>query len=269
MFEFGAIDVETQTYVLPTEASKGKNYVCAECDQKVIVRQGMIRKHHYAHYSPTTKCKFYDSAGETELHKHAKLFIKSWLEQKKSIWFAWACRTQFKFGLCNRSDDHTEDTLLYKEGDRVVLEYRDPKGKYIADIAVLNAGNVRYIIEVQHTHKTTTDCRPEPWVEISADEATLDNCDNDVLNLENIRTNEKRGCANCTVKREPWVGKIPILSKKQGAERNWEQDSPCIYCERISYNPEFIEGKFRQVCKICLGTEPEKVRQISNDLFWK
>ena len=57
--------------------------------------------------------------------------------------------------------------IQYEDGDEVKEEFRGPGGKWIADIAILNAGNVRCIIEVQVTHKTVTP-RPEPWYEIDA-----------------------------------------------------------------------------------------------------
>ena len=38
MVEFGAIDIESNKYVLPKNALKTKKYVCGECNQKVIIR---------------------------------------------------------------------------------------------------------------------------------------------------------------------------------------------------------------------------------------
>jgi len=43
-------------------------------------------------------------------------------------------------------------------GFSVDIEYKD------GDVAVLNSGEVRYIFEVLNTHRTTTNCRPEPLV---------------------------------------------------------------------------------------------------------
>lgn len=55
----------------------------------------------------------------------------------------------------------------YQEGDTVNIEYRDPGGKYVADVAILNSNSVKYIFEIKHTHATIT-TRPEPWFEIKA-----------------------------------------------------------------------------------------------------
>jgi hypothetical protein len=38
---------------------------------------------------------------------------------------------------------------------------------YVADIALCQSdGNPKYIIEVNHTHKTDIDTRPDPWFEV-------------------------------------------------------------------------------------------------------
>jgi hypothetical protein len=59
-------------------------------------------------------------------------------------------------------------TVKYEEGDTVIIEYRDPGGQYVADVALLNGNTVRYIFEVKQSHITTT-VRPEPWFEIPTD----------------------------------------------------------------------------------------------------
>jgi hypothetical protein len=64
------------------------------------------------------------------------------------------------------------------------------------------------------------------------------------------------------------VSNIPILAKKYGGERAWRQDRPCIGCERMSYSPEWIANRPRQVCKLCLGNEPDKVRNALSDAIW-
>jgi hypothetical protein len=70
------------------------------------------------------------------------------------------------------------------------------------------------------------------------------------------------------VKRQHWVGGIPILPKRYGQERMWKQDQPCLGCKRIAYNPEWIANRPRQVCKICLGTRAETVRSAISASVW-
>jgi hypothetical protein len=174
---------------------------------------------------------------------------------------------QHRHGTCQTSDGYTEYEIEYKDGDEIMIEYRDPVKKYIADVAVLNDGKVRYIIEVKHSHRTTTSVRPEPWFEVDA--ITIDegcHYGNDTIQLENCRINETRYCANCTIKQEPWTTSIPILTKRYGKERKWIQDEPCVTCGNERYSPEWIGGRPRQVCKICLGSDPLKVQEAINKI---
>lgn len=255
----GAINTETSIYTIPSRACKNTLYKCPDCNQRVIFRNGSVRVPHFAHFVSSIKCKFYNQTpGESETHKHAKLFIQQLLNEKKPITFIWSCKNQTKFGECGVSDDSTEERIEYKDGDKVVLEYREPNGKYIADIAVINNEKVRYIIEIKHSHQTTTNYRPEPWFEIYADDV-INNKESDYW-FDNCRINNKRFCTNCRVKQEDWVSKIPVLNQRYGSERQWKQSLPCICCGIEQYSPEWIQNRPRQVCKICLGSEPENVK---------
>jgi hypothetical protein len=267
MSSHGAIDTETKAYVLPSNASKGRNYECAECNQRVIFRHGEVRTPHFAHFVPTTKCTYYNtSSGESDNHKHAKLLLQKWIAEKKPIEFCWTCQNQTNWGTCGVGVD---ESIAYKDGDTVVLEYRDPGKQYVADVAVLNNGKLRYIIEVVHSHRTTTTCRPEPWFEVNANDIGEQlHFGEEVIVLDNCRLKNSKFCSNCKVKSERWVSNIPILAKKYGGERAWRQDRPCIGCERMSYSPEWIANRPRQVCKLCLGNEPDKVRNALSDAIW-
>jgi hypothetical protein len=263
MATHGAIDCETDDYVMPDRAQKGRTYKCADCQQRVIIRKGDVRIHHFAHFNPDTKCRFYINSGESENHKHAKLLLTEWLKARKPINFTWGCSNQTKHGTCETYDDNTHHNIQYKDGDEVVIEYRDPDKKYIADVAVLNSGKVRYIIEIKHSHQTLTNVRPEPWFEVDANDISKDLHDGEnTICLDNCRLNDTRYCSNCSVKMEDWTLEIPLLKKKYGAERNWAQDEACILCTRERYSPEWIGNRPRQVCKLCLGNEPVKVREV-------
>lgn len=268
----GAIDVDTNMYVIPNRAAKGRKYACAECQQPVVFRSGDIRAPHFAHFNPNIKCRFYNnSPGESETHKHAKLVLQNWLTEKTPIVFYWQCQNQTDFGTCGTNDDDTEHSIQYVDGDKVVIEYRDPTGKYIADVAIINNDAVRYVIEVAHSHKTLTTCRPEPWFEVKTSdilEAERCNYGSKTVHLENCRIHDTRYCANCRVKKEHWVSAIPILKWKHGQERGWKQDLPCISCNTFVYSPEWIQKRPRQVCKMCLGTDTDNVHQLVNKLIW-
>jgi hypothetical protein len=269
MSSYGAIDVETNEYVMPQNAFKGRNYTCADCNQRVIFRKGDVRIPHFSHFTPITKCRFYDgSPGESEIHKHSKLLIQKWLNEKKTLSIGWSCKNTTKFGYCGVYDGYTDDEIKYQNGDSIVIEYRDPNGKYVADVAILNDNKVRYIIEIKHSHATSTLVRPEPWIEIDSGDISSCEIEDDTVYLDNCRINEKRYCSNCRVKQEGWVSNIPVLVKKYGVERGWKQELPCISCGTISYSPEWIQNRPRQVCKMCLGCEPERVRsKLTRNVF--
>jgi len=158
--------------------------------------------------------------------------------------------------------------IEYKEGDSAVVEYRDPNNKYIADVALLNNGKVRYIFEIKHTHTTTNFTRPEPWFEITTEEIFKaeellknpedDNYLGEKYFLSCIRDSKNRLCNNCRIYKEDWVQNLPRLTKKYGMERGWKQDKPCIKCKRESYNPVFVKGYF-QICKICICEDEESL----------
>jgi hypothetical protein len=263
---FGAIDGETKHYILPEKALKGNLYTCVECNQKVILRQGDIRVHHFAHLNPTTKCKYYENPGESETHKHAKLLLKKWLEEKRLITLHWNCQNDTPIGFCRIREEYD---IEYKDGDEVIVEYRDVNKKYIADIAVINNGNIRYIIEVKQSHRTTTNCRPEPWFEVEAKYVSEGlYFKSEPVYLENCRLNEKKHCVICKVKEQPWVLNIPHLTKKYGGERKWFQEKPCLICKRAQYRPEWIKGTHRQVCRRCLANHQDKLRALVINLVF-
>lgn len=254
MNQFGAIEIDNNLYVLPYKAEKNKQYKCISCNEKVILKKGNIRKVHFAHYFQTNTCSYYEHPNESEIHKEAKFKLASWLKDNKHIDIFWSCcKTQYNGYKCGASYGETEYNIKYDENDNVEIEYRDVNNKYLADIAIINNNKVKYIFEIKHTHSTTTNVRPEPWFEIEAKDifdAEKNKKENCII-LTCIRCHKNRYCSNCRILDEEWVNNLPFLNKKNGCEKLWEQENPCIKCNRKCYNPVFVRG-FRQICKICL-----------------
>ena len=263
-YNLGAINTKTRRYVLPNNANKEDIYECTGCEQRVIFRRGTIRKAHFSHYSPTNTCTYYEHPNESQQHKDAKYKLCERLNNKFPISFSNDCPecSVWPAGLGDLD-------IEYKEGDSALVEYRDPANKYIADVALLNNGEVRYIFEIKHTHLTTNFTRPEPWFEITTAaifeaEELLKNPDSDnylgdKYELSCIRGYKNRLCDNCRICKEDWVQYLPRLTKKYGIERKWKQDKPCIKCKRETYNPVFAKGYF-QICKICICEEEETLK---------
>ena len=74
--QLGAIDIQTKKYTSPSEATKGKEYKCVDCDKHVILRKGEVRRPHFAHYSQKNVCSYYEHPNEAQIHKDAKLLMQ-------------------------------------------------------------------------------------------------------------------------------------------------------------------------------------------------
>jgi hypothetical protein len=265
IMEVGAINVKTNVYTTPSKAIKGEEYKCVDCDQYVVLRKGNVRKHHFAHKT-LSKCQYFEHPNESQQHKDAKMKLAQRLRDKFPIEITNNCPKCFAGPAVLDMDKY-----IYEDNDEVVVEYRDPKNKYIADIAVLNGGKVKTIWEIKHTHETTTNVRPEPWYEITTEDI-FEN-ETELLNEGNeentfigyslycVRTHKNRWCINCRVKEESWALQIPTLSRRGGQEVMWKQEKPCIICKRDQYSPEWIKGP-RQVCKVCIATDYQKLKEM-------
>lgn len=278
--QLGALDTETKQYVTPTEALKGTAYTCVECNNKVILKKGTIRKPHFAHHAQTNVCGYYDHPNESQIHKDAKLLMAKLLKEKKCIQFCWECDYQY----CKtRSDNYAfqeVSNIVYKDGDEVHLEYRDKDNKWIADVAIVNNGEVRYIIEIKNTHATTT-ARPEPWFEVGATELIEQinelnsehplEPERDIYKLKDdylyaipcMRKDIVRYCYGSFCWKESWVNKMPGYDKRLIVNE-------CILCKTTDFCPcsdgctdKFQNGEIR-VCIDCLmeDTYKKKLRKL-------
>jgi hypothetical protein len=157
---YGAINVITNAYEIPTEASKQNSYICPCCKKPAILRKGQIRRHHFAHRSDS-KCALY-SSGESEIHKAAKTVLACQLQQLN----VFNIRTS-----CTHCMKHIQNNITLPPRYDVIQEYKfTHKGQpRIADVAVVEpSGNIHSIYEVYHTHSTDESTRPEPWFELRA-----------------------------------------------------------------------------------------------------
>jgi hypothetical protein len=158
----GAINKDTGEYVYPKIANKKDEYSCPDCGKDLILCQGEIRIHHFRHKVDTINpCNYYNNPGESQLHKDAKLLIKTLIDKKTPISFIRNCIT------CKKNDEfeipETSETSIIKN------EYRfDYNGLKIADVAYLDNDEIVCIFEICKTNKTSDENRPEPWFEIKA-----------------------------------------------------------------------------------------------------
>jgi len=170
-FYMGAINKLTNNYEYPKIANKKNKYICPSCEQDVIFKKGKIKQPHFAHYKSGNPCYNYDKPSETQIHKDAKLLMKSLLDNKKNITINRICNYCEQRNCMgseekcyNIYDDYNEDT-------KAVIEYKFyyNNSNRSADIALIENDKIKYIFEICYKNKTKEENRPEPWVEINAE----------------------------------------------------------------------------------------------------
>lgn len=193
LLSLGAINKLTGEYVYPKIANKKDEYICPECNKDLILVQGEIRVHHFRHkVDSINPCHHYSKPTESQIHKDAKMLMKTLLENKTHIQFIRECVS------CKISAEINLPEIT--EGSIITLEHRfnyDDELR-IADVAHTLNGEIKGIYEICHTHKTCSENRPEPWVEIDANSLlTLVNTNNEPLIINCVRCEK---CNLCMVK---------------------------------------------------------------------
>ena len=81
----GAINKQTLHYVLPDKATKSHEYICPDCNKKLILCESKFRgdKAHFRHkVDKKDPCQYYTNLTETQIHKDAKLRLKELIKTK-------------------------------------------------------------------------------------------------------------------------------------------------------------------------------------------
>jgi hypothetical protein len=164
----GAINTLTNLYEYPKIAIKGKNkYKCPCCEKYIILKNGKIKRPHFAHYKSTNPCLYYNKPSETQIHKDAKLLMKTLLDNKNHIIIYKKCNycgyiENNYHNICDNYDDENTETIIeYK------FYYNNSNRS--ADVALLKNNKIKYIFEICYKNKTKEENRPEPWIEINAE----------------------------------------------------------------------------------------------------
>ena len=84
-FSMGAINKTTNNYEYPKIANKSNKYKCPFCERDVIFKNGKIKQPHFAHYKSGNPCSYYEKPNETQIHKDAKLLMKTLLDIENVI----------------------------------------------------------------------------------------------------------------------------------------------------------------------------------------
>lgn len=171
-FSMGAINKTTNNYEYPKIANKINKYKCPFCNKDVIFRNGKIKQPHFAHYKTDNPCSYYEKPNETQIHKDAKLLMKSLLDDKKNIFIERECNYCDTNGRpFNYTDNYEIFSNEYTENTKAYIEYKFEynNSKKSADVALIENNIIKYIFEICHKNKTLEKNRPEPWFEIKAE----------------------------------------------------------------------------------------------------
>ena len=241
-FSMGAINKTTNEYEYPKIANKINKYKCPSCDKNVIFRNGKIKQPHFAHYKSNSPCYYYDKPNETQIHKDAKLLMKTLLDNKKCINIYRKCyycnSNETKYFLNIKIDEYndTQSNIEYK------FNYNDSKKS--ADVALLQSNELKYIFEICYKNKTKEENRPEPWFEIKAEQLinetnTGENVNkNGEIEIECVRDYK---CVYCKDKEE--------LERKKELENIEKQRNLQIEKEKQYKIRKENEAKKKQECK--------------------
>ena len=270
-----------------------EEYTCPDCKEKVILKNGEIKRPHFSHL-PQSKhnCDYYER--ESLQHYLAKHLLKYFLDQDFIIKLNLKCHLYIDM-LNHHCNNPYIVNVKKEEGDTIVTEYfsgEESKERYDLAIVSTNKYNkVKHIFEIKHTHSIQS--RPEPWYEIEASEI-LNYChllnihlveemvelfsnfsfedktkEKQIIELNCVRSNnenylgeKERMCHSCKAKEEDWVTRIPKLTCYKNSSHSYKQEKLCICCGREKYNPVFSKG-YRAVCKICMNNSYQQVKNMT------
>jgi hypothetical protein len=293
-FSMGAINKITNKYEYPKIANKINKYMCPCCEKDVIFRNGKIKQPHFAHYKSDSPCYYYDKPNESQVHKDAKLLMKSLLDNKINIHIQRPCnyceqRPSLPYSeevYYDIDDDYTEDT-------KAVIEHKFyyNNSNRSADVALIENDIIKYIFEICYKNKTREENRPEPWVEINAEDLINKINSGEIIDEQgNITLKCVRNykCDKCiayekeqkiyydTLKQKREQERIKIEQERIKREEEQERLLKIIkWNESIKQREEYI--KIKELCKcgitkinLCICENPNyELNRLSNNLFCK
>jgi len=142
----GAININTNKYEYPIIANKANKYKCPSCERDVIFRNGKINIAHFCHLKSDCPCSYYNKPNESQIHKDAKLLMKTLLDNKQIINIyrkCYYCNDKPIFFLTIKNEECYDDVS-------VELEHRFDfnNSKKSADVALLKNNEIKRGISV-------------------------------------------------------------------------------------------------------------------------
>lgn len=248
MLSLGAINKITGKYVNPLKANKKDKYICPDCNKELILCQGNKIVHHFRHkVDNINPCNRYSKPTESQIHKDAKLLLKSLLETQIKILFNRNC-------CCCKKDEEYEIPEM-EETSFIYLEHRfEYNGLKIADVAYIDNDELLCIFEICNTHKTCGENRPEPWFEIDAKTLITMANDNSLTTFK-IPCIRYEKCNDCYVKSLKFTDIEKYIRIKLGqnfVDPEYEYDNKPIH-KRISLGASRCGGEGCPHVEKCRG----------------
>ena len=108
----GVLESRTGSYRPPVVPTQLRNYICPDCDDRVI-----FYKHRYTHVS-NTQCPYYTNPTDMQMHIDANLRLQYWLQQGVTILVHTPCSGKW----IDRRPTHSfrTDTIQLTLGDTIV-----------------------------------------------------------------------------------------------------------------------------------------------------
>ena len=247
-FSMGAINKTTNKYEYPKIANKINKYKCPFCEKDVIFRNGKIKQPHFAHYKSTNPCSYYEKPNETQIHKDAKLLMKTLLDNKNKILFYRECynclfeeKTIFEYEISE--NDYNENTVASME-----YKFNYNNSNRSADVALVENKDIKYIFEICYKNKTKEENRPEPWFEIDSKKLinNINSCkdinENDEVRIECIRHYRCWYCKSHDNYKSEMIKKLQMKEEEQRKE-NIELGNMANEDERTIQEEKIIELK--------------------------
>jgi hypothetical protein len=179
---------------------------------------------------------------ESNEHRLAKDRIVTWLKNRIHIEIEISCKRYKRFGSkgnerYSRCRGYDIYVVKYFDNDEILPEYESANWR--ADVAVLNREKLRYVFEVFHSSRTTTQ-RQCLWFEISADQILRYPDDARKVTLRDLRADAK--CIECYLSTQDFY---PVLGKYWTDYKNGVS-KVCTFCKEPDYKPVWqdadIEG---------------------------
>lgn len=245
-FSMGAINKLTNEYEYPKIAQKGKKYICPECKKDVNFCKGQIKQPYFAHKKSDSPCYYYDKPSESQIHKDAKHLLKTLLTNKTQMNFYNVCKdcNDKVYGCCELFEDNYQDNI------EAIIEYRFEynDSKKSADVALIKENNIVYIFEICYKNKTRENTRPEPWVEIKAEEFIRDINNGSLLDekgILHIQCIRDSICNECEEDREAYRIHQEEWMKQQEIERKQKEEEKrkLEWYNKLMEKKKWEEGK--------------------------